>query len=102
LEGWLDEGRHTHVQAVKRQTSNEIEPTETEFEQDLEFDDYEISILGTDPSPELRGIATPLSGQDSEKTAGGDIEHIELNEEKEHVITVGTNASDLQESIIPT
>jgi hypothetical protein len=95
LEGWLDEGRHTHVQAVKRQTSNEIEPTDTEFDQDLEFEDYEISIMGTDRSPELRGMTTPVSGQGSEQTGGGEIEQIELNGEKgkEIVTANATNAT---------
>jgi hypothetical protein len=81
LEAWLDEGRHTHVQAAKRQISSEPEETETEYDQELEFDDSELSELVTDPSPELRGIDTPSGRVSEEAAVQEDIEVIKLTGE---------------------
>jgi hypothetical protein len=42
LEAWLDEGRHTHGQAVKRRAEQE-DDEETEVDQELTFDDDEMA-----------------------------------------------------------
>jgi hypothetical protein len=104
LEAWLDEGRHTHIQAAKRQLSNEVEETETEFEQEVEFDDSDISFLpsgsemetrGTaTTSPELRGFPSP-SRQEIEPQPNEDVEVLELNGEKATgmILTSHTNGA---------
>jgi patatin-like phospholipase len=91
LEAWLDEGRITHIQAAKRQLSNEVEETETEFEQEVEFDDDDLSFLpsGSDmetrgtaaTTPELRGLPSPNKKQTGPQT-NEEVEVLELDGEK--------------------